>query len=230
MKLSRANTGADTYRTSADDYHPVGTQDMKDYRLQLGKLVGLWFFACLFGLAALQPGYSHLTKAVSELGAFGAPYAAIWNTLGFFLTGGAILFFGIGLQQLLLRREVQSTGGQSVMALGITFAATAIPADFELRLQSPWTIAHAVFVLLGPVAFIWAACVWPLALARLGASRNAIIACISVGLLILPAFASNAFLAQTPGVGQRVGFAVMFLWCWVLSYATTQNVVTDTVA
>lgn len=196
---------------------------MKDYRLQLGKLAGPWFFACLFGLAALQPGYSHLTKAVSELGAFGARYAATWNTLGFFLTGGIILFFGTGLQQLLMRREVRSTGGWSVVALGITFSATAIPADFELRLQSPWTIAHAVFVLLGPVLFIWSACVWPLALARLGASRTAIIACVSTGLLIVPAFASNAFLAQTPGVGQRFGFAVMFLWCWALSNATTQK-------
>jgi len=196
---------------------------MKDYRLLLGKIVGPWFFACLFGLAALQPGYSHLTKAVSELGAFGARYAAIWNTLGFFLTGGIIVLFGIGLQQLLKRRQVRSTGGWSVIALGIAFAATAIPADFELRLQSPWTIAHAVFVLLGPVAFIWAACVWPLALARLGASRNAVIACVGTGLLIVPAFASNAFLAQTPGVGQRLGFAAIFVWCWALSNATTQK-------
>jgi hypothetical membrane protein len=200
---------------------------MRDCRLQFGKIIGPWFFACLFGLAALQPEYSHLTKAVSELGAFGAPYAVIWNTLGFFFTGGVIFFFGIGLRELLARRHVRSTGGWSVIALGITFAATAIPADFELRLQSPWTIAHAVFVLLGPVAFIWAACVWPLALARLGASRNSIIACIGTGLLIVPAFASNAFLEQTPGVGQRLGFAVMFLWCWALSNATTQKYVAD---
>lgn len=80
---------------------------MKDYRLQLGKVVGLWFFVCLFGLAAIQPGYSHLTKAVSELGAFGAPSAAIWNTLGFFATGLIISLFGIGLHQLLKRHQVR---------------------------------------------------------------------------------------------------------------------------
>ena len=200
---------------------------MRDYRLHLGKVVGLWFFACLFGLSAFQPDYSHMTKAVSELGAFGAPHAVLWNTLGFFLTGGILMLFGIGLQQLLARRQVRSTGGWSVVALGITFAATAIPADFELRLESNWTIAHAVFVLLGPVAFIWAASVWPRALASLGASRGAILACVATGLLILPAFASNAFLVQTPGVGQRFGFAVMFLWCWTLSKATTQLKVAD---
>ena len=54
----------------------------------------------------------------------------------------------------------------------LLLAATAIPADFELRLESNWTIAHAVFVLLGPVAFIWAACVWPRALAGLGVSEH----------------------------------------------------------
>ncbi|MDC0937046.1 DUF998 domain-containing protein [Pirellulales bacterium] len=195
---------------------------MNDYRLQLGKVAGVWFFACLFGLAALYPGYSHLTKAVSELGAFGAPHAVIWNVLGFFSTGGMIVLFGLGLQHLLRKRNVKSTGGISVVALGITFAATAIPADFELRLQSPWTVAHAVFVLLGPVAFIWSAAVWPRALARLGAPRSHVRMCAAAGLLLLPAFASNALLSQTPGVGQRLGFAVIFLWCWVLSNAASR--------
>lgn len=195
---------------------------MRNYRLHLGKLVGPWFFACLFGFAAIHPNYSHLTKAVSELGAFDAPNAALWNALGFFSTGAMVVLFGIGLQQLLKRHGVRSTGGWSVVALGITFAATAIPADFELRMDSNWTIAHAVFVLLGPVAFIWAACVWPRALVGLGVSRNAIVACVAASLLLVPAFASNAFLDQTPGVGQRLGFAVVFLWCWVISLATTQ--------
>ncbi|TWU28713.1 DUF998 domain-containing protein [Bythopirellula polymerisocia] len=195
---------------------------MRDYRLHLGKLVGPWFFACLFGVAAIHPNYSHFTKAVSELGAFGAPHAVLWNALGFFFTGTMIVLFGIGLQQLLMRHGVRSTGGWGVVALGVAFAATAIPADFELRMDSNWTIAHAIFVLLGPVAFIWAACVWPRALVGLGITKNAIIACVASSLLLLPAFASNAFLEQIPGVGQRLGFAVMFLWCWALSSATTQ--------
>ena len=80
-------------------------------------------------------------------------------------------------------------------------------------------MAHAVFVLLGPMAFLWAVCVWPRALVSLGVSRNKVIACTVAGMLIIPAFVSNAFLEQTPGVGQRLGFAVMFLWCWFLSTA-----------
>ncbi len=195
---------------------------MRDYRLHMGKLAGPWFFVCLFGFAAIQPGYSHLTKAVSELGAFGAPHALAWNTLGFFSTGVIILLFGIGLQALLVRRGVRSTGGWSVVALGIAFAATAIPADFELRFESAWTIAHAVFVLLGPIPFLWSACVWPRALAGLGAPKSKILACVAAALLILPAFASNAFLEQTPGVGQRLGFVAMFVWLGVLSSAATR--------
>ena len=109
-----------------------------------------------------------------------------------------------------------------MVALGIFFAATAIPAYFEMRFQSNWTIAHAVFVLLGPVAFVWAACVWPRALARLGARRTQVAACVVAGLLIIPAFASNAFLEQTPGVGQRLGLAAMFCWCWLLSDAVSK--------
>ncbi len=195
---------------------------MSDSRLHFGKLVGCWFFACLFVFAAIHPNYSHFTKAVSELGAFGAPNAVLWNALGFFLTGAMVVLFGIGLQQLLVRHGVRSTGGWSVIALGIAFAASAIPADFELRMESNWTIAHAVFVLLGPVALIWAACVWPRALVELGVSRSALLTCVVASLLLLPAFASNAFLQQTPGVGQRLGIMVMFVWCWALSRAATQ--------
>ena len=192
---------------------------MKADRLFLGKVAGVWFFACLFVFGSLQAEYSQLTKAVSELGAFGAPHAAIWNLLGFFTTGVLIILFGNGLRQMLRRNNIRSTGGWSVFTLGVTFAATAIPADFELRFQSNWTIAHAVFVLLGLPAFLWAACVWPRALKQLGAARESILACVATGLLIIPAFGSNFLLQQTPGVGQRLGFAVVFLWCWVLSHA-----------
>ena len=200
----------------------VCPESMKEYRLQLGKLAGPWFFTCLFAAAAYFPGYSHLTKAVSELGAFGAPNALIWNTLGFFVTGVLVALFGVGLRDLLVKKRVQSTGGWAVIAIGVTFAATAIPADFEMRLRSGWTTAHAVFVLLGPVTLVWAGIVWPRALARLGASRRDGLMCVAAAWLVLPAFASNFFLANTPGVGQRLGFAVLFLWCWVLSSVTTR--------
>lgn len=192
---------------------------MQDYRLHSGKLAGLWLFVCLFSFGAAYPGYSQLTKAVSELGAFGAPHALLWNLLGFGLTGLLILLFGTGLQRLLTRQGVKSTGGWAVIALGLFFAATAVPADFERRLESPWTQAHALFVLLGPVAFLWGAIVWPGALASLGVSRGSRLVCIAAGWLMLPAFASNAFLTQAPGLGQRLGFLAMFAWCYALSSA-----------
>lgn len=193
-----------------------------DYRLWLGQVAGVWFFGCLFIFAAAYPGYSHLTKAVSELGAFGAPHAGLWNLLGFGLTGLLIVLFGSGLQHLLARRGVSSSGGWEVVAIGASFAATAIPADMELRLKSPWTVAHAAFSLLGPVLLIWAAVVWPRALTRLGATRFSRIACILAGWSIVAAFLSNALLEKTPGVGQRLGMLALFFWCLMLSRAVTQ--------
>ena len=193
-----------------------------DYRLWLGQFVGCWFFICLFSFGAIYPGYSQLTKAVSELGAFGAPHAALWNLLGFGLSGLLILLFGIGLQRLLVDRDVRSSGGWAVVALGACFAATAIPADFQLRMKSAWTITHAVFTLLGPVLLVWAAIVWPRALTKLGTMPSLRIACILAGWLIVPAFLSNVFLEKTPGVGQRLGMLVLFLWCFSLSLAVTR--------
>ena len=51
----------------------------------------VWFFGWLLMIAALRPGYSHATNAISELGAWGAPHMALWNTVGFAGTGLALL-------------------------------------------------------------------------------------------------------------------------------------------
>src|SRR5215510_4862771 len=52
-----------------------------------GGIATLVFWTALFVFAAMYPGYSHLHRAVSGLGAFGAPHAVAWNIIGFILPG-----------------------------------------------------------------------------------------------------------------------------------------------
>ncbi|HEY5808992.1 MAG TPA: DUF998 domain-containing protein, partial [Povalibacter sp.] len=62
-----------------------------------GILATALFWTALPAAAALYPGYSHYTKAVSELGAFGAPHALAWNLAGFVLPGILLAICGSGV-------------------------------------------------------------------------------------------------------------------------------------
>ena len=46
-----------------------------------------WFFAWILLLAAFRPEYRNATKAISELGAVGAPNMLLMNLFGFAGTG-----------------------------------------------------------------------------------------------------------------------------------------------
>ena len=61
----------------------------------VGVFAVVWFWSLLLGFAAARTdGYSHLTKAVSELGSAGAENGFAWNLLGFGATGLALAVFG----------------------------------------------------------------------------------------------------------------------------------------
>ena len=85
------------------------------------------FTIALITFAESYPGYSHATKAVSELGAIGAPHGMAWNIIGFILPGLLLAFHGWGLG-----RVTQSPLVSVLLAIsGLAFASTSIPADMS---------------------------------------------------------------------------------------------------
>jgi hypothetical protein len=46
----------------------------------------LWFAVVYLALSAARPEYSHLTKAISELGSVDAPRAWVWNIFGYIIS------------------------------------------------------------------------------------------------------------------------------------------------
>jgi hypothetical membrane protein len=62
-----------------------------------GVAAAITLIGMLILFSTLTPGYNHLTQAVSELGMLNAPYALLWNLLGFGLVGALILVFALSL-------------------------------------------------------------------------------------------------------------------------------------
>jgi hypothetical membrane protein len=167
------------------------------------------FFCALAAFGALDPAYSHTTKAVSELGSAGAANQLLWNLVGFLAVGSLLSFFGWRFG-----RSVGDRPAKWLLTLfGLSFAATAIPADMN-DLGSTSSTAHiaasiAVFVFwaLALLRLIWI----PRRLPRLKMASGVALA-LAVGSIILRA--SELLL---PGSAQRVSFVVVFGWVVVVA-------------
>jgi len=166
------------------------------------------FAGALLVIAALDPSYSHATRAVSELGAVGAPHQWTWNVLGFLLPGCLVAVFGLGIGQLLAPR------GRSASILlivsGLAFAATGLfPADLQ-AMASFSTQAHICASLISLLAWFPAAIVIAVVAGRV--KRKPLMWASIVGLVaLLASIMLGAALLQR-GYAQRLNFAAYFTW------------------
>jgi hypothetical membrane protein len=173
----------------------------------LGLAATLLFAAALVFFAAAHPGYEHGTKAVSELGATGAPNALAWNLIGFLLPGVLLALFGLGLGATVQDRRT----GLYLTLSGIAFAATAVPADME-SLQSPLSLAHIVASLM--VFLFWL----PASLRLLKQPAPELRRITIFFLLFAVAAAAIRFTPLLlPGWGQRLSFLAYFGWIGTVS-------------
>lgn len=71
----------------------------KSQKLLLGSgiISPIIYFTLMILLGFFEPEYDHISQSMSELGAIGAKYAIIMNTLGFPLVGFLLISFSIGL-------------------------------------------------------------------------------------------------------------------------------------
>lgn len=182
----------------------------------------LWFLVIYLVMSGMRPEYSHLTKAISELGSLDAPNKWVWNTLGYMLPGAAVALLGIAMRK---EPPFRSSAAQlPVLALalsGLFIVLSGIfPGDFENR-TSITMILHAVASVGSFIAFLvagfwmpwlfrkheqWSWIAWP--------SLVLVIGSIVTGFLRA---------GSTPGLGQRLGFACFFLWVGVVGFALFQS-------
>jgi len=169
------------------------------------------FWTALFGFAAAYAGHSHSHKAISELGAFGAPHALAWNLIGFIIPGVLLATCGAGLG-----RAIEVSGRATALywllvMSGVGFAGTGV-IPVEMRqgspfMQSPFTIGHVAMTLLSGVPWIIAAFLVA-ARVRLNptwqASRGV---SIILAAACIAGFALNIFATALPVLAHRPGLA-----------------------
>ena len=82
------------------------------------------FWTALLAFGAIRPGYRQFTKAVSELGALGAPHALAWNLIGFIVPGLLLAHSGAGIAAAFDRRG--SVSWWALIGSGVAFAGTGV--------------------------------------------------------------------------------------------------------
>jgi len=189
---------------------------------QIAVTTPLWFLAVYLALSAIYPEYSHKTKAISELGALGAPHKWVWNVFGYILPGLAVAILGIGL-----RREISFSGRAggvpfwALIASGILMSASGVfPGDFENR-TSTTMILHAVGSFGSFLAFLIAGFWLPVRFRRLQNWRWL----VWPSLLLVVGSIVTGFLrtGSAPGIGQRLGFACFFAWVGLVGFALIRS-------
>jgi hypothetical membrane protein len=185
------------------------------------------FWTALFGFAAAYPGYSHSHKAISELGAFGAPHALAWNLIGFITPGLLLATCGAGLG-----RAIDVSGRATavfwlLVMSGVGFAGTGlIPAEMRQGspfMQSPFTIGHVVMTLLSGIPWTIAAFLVVGRVKQNPVWHHSRRVSIVLAVACVAGFALNILapalpvLAHRPGLAQRISCGIYFAWFLIMA-------------
>ena len=185
------------------------------------------FWTALFIFAAAYPGYSHSHKAISELGALGAPHALWWNLFGFIVPGVLLSMCGAGVA-----KAIEGSGRRTALywllvMSGVGFAGTGlIPAemrDGSPFMRSPFTLGHVLMTFLSGIPWVIAAFLLIGRAKRNPAwhrSRRLIIILAGVcvaGFIVNILAQAIPVLAHRPGLAQRISFGVYFTWFLVMA-------------
>ena len=178
-------------------------------------LAAIVFWIALVAFGAVRTDYSQFTKAVSELGAVGAPHALAWNVVGFIVPGLLLAACGLAIGTVVDGRR--GAVRWLLTGSGVAFAATGVfPAVMQYGspvMHAPSTVGHVVMLLLSSV--LWLAGIGGLLrrLMREPRLRGLLKPFVVVTVVALSGLAANVLhgaiepLAHRPGLAQRLGFA-----------------------
>jgi hypothetical membrane protein len=177
----------------------------------------LLFAAVYLTLASLRPEFSHLSKAISELGSIDAPRAWAWNVFGYMIPGLLVALLGLGIRNRFATKRGALLPAAALVASGLLMTLSGVfPGDFDNR-TSTTMIVHTVVSLGCFVAFLVAAFSLPRVIRQAREWRPFVWS----SLVLAAASIVTGFLrsGNAPGLGQRLGFASFFLWVALIGYA-----------
>jgi len=168
----------------------------------------------------MYPGYSHYTRAISGLGAFGAPHALAWNVIGFVVPGLLLAWCGGGVA-LAIQDRRRSLFWLLVIS-GLAFAGAGVfPAEMRNGvpvMQSGWTAAHVVIISASGLPWVVGALLLIGRVRRSQRWRHLTVATIGLAILAVAGLGTNIVsgsipvLADAPGLAQRIAFGAYFAW------------------
>ncbi len=178
------------------------------------------FWASLFVFGEMRSDYSQHTKAVSELGVFGAPHALMWNLIGFITPGLCLAVCGGAVARALEPSQSSRACFWLLVASGLGFAATGvIPAEMHAGsplLESPYTVGHIVMTFVSAIPWILATFLLVGPMRRTVDWRVLSNVSLALGVLAIASFSLRAT-TISPAIAQRVAFAVYFAWFLIMS-------------
>lgn len=178
-----------------------------------------WFLLVYMVMSSLRPEYSHLTKAISELGTVNAPNRWYWNIFGYIMPGLAIAALGIGLKAEFNTRSMLPS--YALLLSGLFMALSGIfPADLQNR-TSFTTTMHLVGAFGSFIAFLIAGFWYP----TIFKSNQAWHALAWPTLTLVVLSIATGFLREgpMPGLGQRLTFAFYFCWIFLVGHRLYRN-------
>lgn len=184
-----------------------------------GIIAPIIFTIILMIASLLRPDYSHLINFVSELGAVGAPYAII-QRINFVLTGILIVAFTFGLHRGIGDGKGSIIGPLLVAIFGLSSVMSGIFSTDTIQPGSFSDIMHSMSSAIGSVAAIIAFFIISERLEkdilwRPYQSFSIVIAIVAIIVSVVGAGILGA--VGTPGLGQRLFLAVLFLWIEVMA-------------
>lgn len=183
--------------------------------------VPFWFLGVYLVMSGIRPEYSHLTKAISELGSMDAPNRWVWNVCGYILPGMLIALLGVGLARQLRGERGIRLATAGLVASGVLMGLSGVfPGDFEDR-TSLTMLMHTVGSLGSFVGFLVCGFALPRVLRRVPGWK--VYAWPSLILVLLSIVTGLLRSGEAPGLGQRLGFACFFLWVGLIGFALFRN-------
>ena len=205
-----------------------------------GVLATVVFWSALFVFAAMYPGYTHFHKAISELGAFGAPNAIAWNVIGFIIPGILLAVCGSGVA---FRVDGRRTSIYWLLIIsGLGFSGTGIlPAEMQdgsPNMESAWTTGHIIMTFLSGLPWVIATAILAFHVKRSSnwkylTTTCSILSFFAITSLFINVAASGLpYLSENPGLAQRIAFAFYFAWFLIvgLLFTNRTQIDRDTVA
>lgn len=172
-------------------------------------------------LGTLQPGYSQVHGFISQLGAQGAPFAALMNYVGISLVGALLAVFSAALYHATKPGAFVLAGAALLALSGLTFIAVGLlPCDPGCSLAAP-SLRMRLHVLTGLIAMATQTLA-PLAFGlgvfgRAGSRRYAAISlvCGAIALVALASMLAAGFQSPVAGLLEKTEQVATDLWVLV---------------